>query len=73
MYLYIVQVYSTRVCSIVPGTYTAAGNNEIPDQATSGQPEAAALSVRCIHFVFPLTRSTKHCHVATIKVNSSAK
>ena len=58
--------------------------HEIPGQATSGQLEAAALSVGvfyqsagavpgCIHLVLPLTRSTKQCHVAAVKVNSSAK
>ena len=53
-------------------------------QATAGQLQAAALSVRviyqsastapcCVHLVFPLTRSTKQCYDASLKVNSSAK
>ena len=44
-------------------------NHEMPDHATAGQLQAAALSVRviyqsastapyCVHLVFPLTRST---------------
>ena len=53
-------------------------------QATAGQLQAAALSVRviyqsastapcCVHLVFPLTRSTTQCYDASLKVNSSAK
>ena len=52
--------------------------------STAGQLQASALSAHafcqsdgtvpcCIHSVFQLTRSTKQCHVAAIKVNSSAK
>lgn len=58
-------------------------NNEIPGrQATSGQLEASTLSVRvfyqfagtipcCICVVLLLTRSTKQCHAAAIRVNPS--
>ena len=58
-------------------------NREIPGQATAGQLQAAASSVRviyqssgtvlcCVHSVFPLTRSIKQCYDAALKVNSSA-
>ena len=58
--------------------------HELLGEATSGQLEAATLSVRvfyqsastvpcCIHLVSPLTRSTKQCDVPAIKVNLSAK
>ena len=56
----------------------------MPGQATAGQLQAAALSVRviyqsastapcCVHMVFPLTRSAEQCYDAFRKVNSSAK
>ena len=49
----------------------------MPGQATAGQLQAAALSVRVIYpstsTVFPFTRSTKQCYDASLKVNSSAK
>ena len=58
-------------------------NQEIPGPTTADQLHAAALSVRvvyqsagtvpwCIPLVFPLTRSSKQCHVG-IKANSSVK
>ena len=59
-------------------------NHEMPGQATAGQLQAAALSVRVIyqsastapcfvHSVFPLARSSKRCCDASLKVNSSAE
>ena len=56
----------------------------MPDPATAGQLQAMALSVCvfflsfgtvpcCIRLVLLLMRPTKQCHIAVVKVNSSAK
>ena len=67
----------------VKATKSEFRNHVIPDQATAGQLQAAALSDRviyqssgtvpcCVHSVFPLTQSTKQCYEAALEVNSSA-
>ena len=61
---------------------TRLRDHEMPGQATARQLRAAALSVRVIYQpastaplcrVFPLTRSTKQCYDASLKVISSSK
>ena len=80
-----VHLFFSDELTLMAATWHCLRNHDIPGQATSGQLEAAALSVRvfyqsastvprCIHSVFPLARSNKQQrHVAAIKVDSSRK